>query len=154
MKQPQQGEENRVRIIDNGGNTNNSSRKIVVPAIGSTIIGRVLRISRMFASIEIVIVDDQPVPYPFTGTIRKLDVRQNAVDDIKIESCYRPGDVVKAEVISLGDRRNYLLSTAKLELGVLNATSANGNDLTPISYAEMEDIVTGGKETRKVAFVE
>ena len=73
------------------------------------------------------------------------------MDDIKIEMCYRPGDIVKAEVISLGDRRNYLLSTAKPELGVLNGNSENGNDMKAISYSEMEDTITGEKETRKVA---
>ena len=28
--------------------------------------------------------------------------------------CFRPGDVVRAEVISLGDARSYYLSTAKV----------------------------------------
>ena len=133
---------------------NNNNNKIMVPQIDSVVIGKVLRISRMYVSVEILILDDSPVPYPFTGTIRKLDVRQNAVDDIKIEMCYRPGDIVKAEVISLGDRRNYLLSTAKPELGVLNGNSENGNDMKAISYSEMEDTITGEKETRKVAMID
>ena len=133
---------------------NNNNNKIMVPQIDSVVIGKVLRISRMYVSVEILILDDSPVPYPFTGTIRKLDVRQNAVDDIKIEMCYRPGDIVKAEVISLGDRRNYLLSTAKPELGVLNGNSENGNDMKALSYSEMEDTITGEKETRKVAMID
>lgn len=71
-----------------------------------------------------------------------------------METCFLPGDVVKAEVISLGDRRNYMLSTAKCDLGVTHATSISGNDLQPCSYSEMVDAVTGEKESRKVAMPE
>ena len=35
--------------------------------------------------------------------------------------CFRPGDVVRAEVLSLGDARSYYLSTAEPELGVVRA---------------------------------
>jgi len=42
---------------------------------------------------------------------------------VKIYSSFRPGDIVRAEVISLGDQQAYYLSTAKNELGVLFATS-------------------------------
>ena len=39
---------------------------------------------------------------------------------------FRPGDVVRAEVLSLGDTRNYLLATTKNELGVVFAESVAG----------------------------
>ena len=42
-------------------------------------------------------------------------------------NCFRPGDVIKAEVLSLGDSRSYYLSTAKNELGVVYARSLAGN---------------------------
>jgi hypothetical protein len=41
-------------------------------------------------------------------------------------SCFRPGDLVRAEVISLGDARSYYLSTAKNSLGVVSAKTVNG----------------------------
>ena len=127
------------------------NKQIFVPQIGSIVTGKVIRISRMHATLEILVIDDETVPYPFTGTIRKLDVRQTDIDNIRMETCFLPGDVVKAEVISLGDRRNYMLSTAKTDLGVTHATSNDGNDLKPCSYSEMIDAVTGEKESRKVA---
>lgn len=45
---------------------------------------------------------------------------------VKIEACFRPGDVVRAEVLSLGDARSYHLTTAKNELGVVYAKSVAG----------------------------
>lgn len=39
---------------------------------------------------------------------------------------FRPGDIVMARVISLGDAQSYLLSTAENELGVVIATSEGG----------------------------
>ncbi len=40
--------------------------------------------------------------------------------------CFRPGDIVRAEVLSLGDVRSYFLTTAKNELGVVFARSIAG----------------------------
>lgn len=40
--------------------------------------------------------------------------------------CFRPGDIVRAEVLSLGDSRSYYLSTSKNHLGVVYAKSAAG----------------------------
>jgi exosome complex RNA-binding protein Csl4 len=40
--------------------------------------------------------------------------------------CFRPGDIVLADVLSLGDARSYFLSTAKNELGVVHAKSLAG----------------------------
>lgn len=53
--------------------------------------------------------------------------------------------------LSLGDARSYYLSTAANELGVVYATSEEGNPMVPVSYQEMEDTVTGKVEKRKVA---
>lgn len=53
--------------------------------------------------------------------------------------------------ISLGDQSNYYLSTAKNELGVIMATSEEGNTMYPISWKEFKDPVTGRTESRKVA---
>ena len=55
---------------------------------------------------------------------RLQDVRATEVDKLDIYDCFRPGDVIKAEVLSLGDARSYYLSTAKNELGVVYAKSA------------------------------
>ena len=55
---------------------------------------------------------------------RLQDVRATEVDKLDLYDCFRPGDLVKAEVVSLGDARSYFLSTSKNELGVVYAKSA------------------------------
>src|SRR5690606_3837398 len=90
---------------------------------------------------------------------------------------FRPGDVVMAEVISLGDARSYYLSTARNELGVIFAESEAGTStkdkllvtligrvshigirsclagetMVPISWQEMMCPKTKTKEFRKCA---
>ncbi|KAL0927673.1 hypothetical protein M5K25_001871 [Dendrobium thyrsiflorum] len=51
------------------------------------------------------------------------DVRATEIDKVDMYQSFRPGDIVKAEVLSLGDARAYYLSTAKNELGVVSAQS-------------------------------
>ncbi len=46
------------------------------------------------------------------------------MDKVELISCFRPGDLVRAAVLSLGDSRSYLLTTARNELGVVYAKSA------------------------------
>ena len=61
---------------------------------------------------------------------RSQDVRAVDMDKVEIYKSFRPGDIVKAEVISLGDQRSYYLSTAKNEYGVLFAKSVAGTMVT------------------------
>lgn len=43
--------------------------------------------------------------------------------------CFKPGDIILAKVISLGDALSYLLTTAENELGVVVATSDAGKKI-------------------------
>lgn len=40
--------------------------------------------------------------------------------------CFRPGDIVRCEVLSLGDARSYYLTTARNELGVVYSKGSAG----------------------------
>ena len=59
----------------------------------------------------------------------RRDVRQlahraptlHSAPQVNILTSFRPGDIVRAEVISLGESQSLLLSTAKDHLGVLHA---------------------------------
>lgn len=53
---------------------------------------------------------------------------------MELYSCFRPGDLVRAQVIALGDSRSYYLSTAKNDLGVVYAKSASGAAHAPKSH--------------------
>lgn len=98
-----------------------------------------------------------PQQSQFSGQIRSQDVRATEKDKVVVGEAFRVGDIVRAVVISLGDQRDYYLSTAGNEYGVLLAWSTNdsgqpgGALMEPISWQEMRDPVTGKKETRKVA---
>lgn len=51
-------------------------------------------------------------------------MRATEIDKVVMHDSFRPGDIVRAEVVSLGDARSYYLMTAKNELGVVFAKSA------------------------------
>ncbi|GAA5842349.1 hypothetical protein JCM3766R1_005636 [Sporobolomyces carnicolor] len=123
-----------------------------IPEPNSIVVGTVSRITRQAATLSLLTVDGRPCRPDFSGVIRSQDVRQTAKDSVKMWSCFRPGDVVRAKVISLGDARSYFLSTAANSLGVLFAVSpTTGSALEAISWEEMRDPTTGETEQRKVA---
>ncbi|KAG2193092.1 hypothetical protein INT46_011882 [Mucor plumbeus] len=122
-----------------------------VPEVGSVITGKVIRVAPHQAVIAIMVVGDIPCKEDFMGVVRTQDVRAAEKDKVKIYNSFRPGDIIKAEVISLGDARSYILSTAKNELGVIFATSVAGATMVPISWQEMQCPKTKAIELRKCA---
>lgn len=89
---------------------------------------------------------------PLKAIIRVVDVRSTEKDKVEIYKSYRPGDLVVAQVISLGDSSGYYLSTAKNELGVVFAkNSLSGLQMYPISWEEMKCPSSGNVEPRKCA---
>ncbi|PAN08928.1 hypothetical protein GQ55_1G435800 [Panicum hallii var. hallii] len=125
-----------------------------VPQPGSVVIARVTKVMARMANADIMCVDSKAIKEKFTGLIRQQDVRATEIDKVDMYQSYRPGDIVRAVVLSLGDARAYYLSTAKNELGVVSAQSIAGGTLVPISWTEMQCDLTGQIEQRKVAKVE
>ncbi|KAF7817779.1 Exosome complex component CSL4 [Senna tora] len=122
-----------------------------VPEPGSVIIARVTKVLAKTASADIMCVGPKSVREKFTGIIRQQDVRATEIDKVDMYLSFRPGDIVRALVLSLGDARAYYLSTAKNELGVVSAESSAGATMVPISWTEMQCPLTGQIEQRKVA---
>ncbi|KAI8612515.1 hypothetical protein BC830DRAFT_1136341 [Chytriomyces sp. MP71] len=132
----------------------NKRKKITtasVPEVASIVTCKVVRVNPRMATLSILIVGETPCSDAFQGVIRVQDVRATDRDKVQIYNCFRPGDVVRAEVISLGDSRSYYLSTAKNELGVILATSVAGHTMIPISWEEMICPKTQTIENRKCA---
>ncbi|KAJ3672091.1 hypothetical protein LUZ60_006812 [Juncus effusus] len=125
-----------------------------VPQPGSIVIARVTKIMGRTASADIMCVDSKAVKEKFSGIIRQQDVRATEIDKVDLYQSFRPGDIVRALVLSLGDARAYYLSTAKNELGVVSAQSIAGGTMVPISWTEMQCPLTGQIEQRKVAKVD
>lgn len=89
----------------------------------------------------------------FRGLISSRDVRATDRDKVKIIDSFRPGDIVRAQVISLGDGSNYHLSTARNDLGVVFAKACNGAGgmMYAIDWKTMVAPSTGFTEARKCA---
>jgi exosome complex component CSL4 len=143
---------------------------VTTPRPGDTVTVRVLRTSARAAGVEILCVEGggdgpasttttttttTPLPDPGPpGVIRAADVRSTAVDSVDVGACFRPGDLVRATVSSVGDARAFYLSTAAPGLGVVSARSASHPArprLEPASEAGMRCPLTGTVEPRKVA---
>ncbi|RIA91202.1 hypothetical protein C1645_724344 [Glomus cerebriforme] len=122
-----------------------------IPEVYSIITGKVIRITPKEAVVSIMVVGNSPCKEDFQGIIRQQDIRATERDKVKIYNSFRPGDIIRAEVISLGDARSYYLSTAKNELGVIYAQSIEGAAMIPISWQEMQCTKTKTTEFRKCA---
>ncbi|KAI9768207.1 MAG: exosome 3'-_5 exonuclease subunit ski4 (Csl4) [Geoglossum simile] len=136
--------------------SNDTALTNVLPEVGAVVLARVTRINPRQATVAILVVGETVCSDEFQGLIRQVaalvqDVRATERDKVKIFSSFRPGDIVRAQVISLGDQSNYYLATAGNHLGVVMATSDGGNTMYPISWKEFKDPVTGTTESRKVA---
>uniref|UniRef100_A0A672YNP9 S1 motif domain-containing protein n=1 Tax=Sphaeramia orbicularis TaxID=375764 RepID=A0A672YNP9_9TELE len=127
----------------------------LLPDVGAIVTCKVTSINPRFAKVHILYVGSTPLKDRFRGTIRKEDVRATEKDKVETYKSFRPGDIVLAKVISLGDvQSNYLLTTAENELGVVVAHSEAGAQMVPISWCEMQCPETHAKEFRKVARVQ
>ncbi|GAB4815329.1 hypothetical protein N2152v2_002375 [Parachlorella kessleri] len=121
-----------------------SSGSAVVPNVGDVVTARVNKINPRLASLDILCVGEKPVQQRYSGIIRVRDVRATEIDKVVLSQCFRPGDIVRASVLSLGDARSYYLTTAENELGA---------PMVPISWQEMQCPKTKAVEKRKVAKV-
>ncbi|CCE66332.1 hypothetical protein TPHA_0P01750 [Tetrapisispora phaffii CBS 4417] len=158
-----------------------------LPKEGDIVLAKVTRITLQNVSLEILAVENSPVPIdsgvgsnghgvvaagagsgsasysvsqtssdfgdPFRGTLRSQDVRATERDSVKIIECFKPGDIVRAQILSLGDGVNYYLTTAKDDLGVVFAKSGNGagNQMYALDWETMVVPSTGATEKRKCA---
>ncbi|BAO41276.1 exosome complex component CSL4 [Kluyveromyces marxianus] len=89
----------------------------------------------------------------FRGIIRSQDVRATDRDRVKVMESFKPGDIIRAQVLSLGDGTHYYLTTASNQLGVVFAKSFNGagEQMYAIDWQTMISPHTGITEKRKCA---
>ena len=149
------------------------------PQVGMIVLGRVTRVARpSHASIDIVAIipdgnnndDDKsdnddigqgndqiirplviPLLEPYPGTLRQGEIKPKSSLEVRIEECVRPGDVILARIHAEGERE-YILSTAEAELGVVRAVcEGSGVQMEAISWKEMRCPITLAREPRKVA---
>ena len=128
-----------------------STSSNTLPKVGSIVLAKVTRVTTRQVNVSILIVDSCVCSDEWAGVIRAEDIRGWEKEKVITFEMFRVGDVVRGEVISLGDQANYYIMTARNDLGVLMARSEGGNLMVPISWKEFRDEITGEREGRKVA---
>jgi len=100
-----------------------------VPNSGSTVLGQVSTAQAETAGVRIFEIGDEEISGVFTGILHVSDVQLRYVDSM-FDIC-KPGDIIRAKVIS-EKNRTYHLSTKDKNLGVVYAFCSNcGNLLEP-----------------------
>ncbi len=128
------------------------AREALTPQIGDVVLCRVTKVDPRGARAKILAVGETPLRGDFGAMIRVQDVRLTQVDQVEMYKSFRPGDVVRAQVVSLGDRRHYYLATQRNDLGVVGAKCAvSGVPMVAASWETMRCPVTNTIEHRKVA---
>lgn len=83
-----------------GTATNKTKRRQVLPEVGNVVLCRVFRIAPRQAVATIEVCGDTVLDAEWHGVIRVQDVRATEKDRVKMYESFRPGDVVRAEVVS------------------------------------------------------
>lgn len=78
----------------------NTSATVI--AVGDTVLAQVMKIGVNQANVEILAVGDNALRDLAKGVVRREDIRMNEIDKLVVRECFRPGDIIKAQVISLG----------------------------------------------------
>lgn len=129
----------------------NASRQ--VPMVGDEVMGKITRVNAQSAIVDIQCLGDTTLQADSQGVIRLEDVFPAEVDSqaVQMLNCYRPGDVVKARIVSLGDSRQYFLSTAEVGLGVCWTRNENGDVMLPVAWDTVESKDSKTSQNRKTS---
>lgn len=77
-------------------------KREVLPEVGNVVLCRVIRITPRQAVVAILVCGETVLEAEWQGLIRVQDVRATEKDRVKIYESFRPGDIVRAEVVSSG----------------------------------------------------
>lgn len=85
-----------------GGSAAGSKQKQreVLPQVGNTVLCRVTRITPRQAVVAILVCGETVLGAEWQGVIRVQDVRATEKDRVKVYESFRPGDIVRASVVS------------------------------------------------------
>ena len=125
------------------------SSSLITLKVGDLVTARVTQIDRTRANLDILCLDGEPLAERYTAILPQTSMK-SVVSEVR--RSYRPGDVVVAKIISMGDAKKYVVTTASDELGVVQAYSAAaGAEMKPMDFKRMQCPVTGTIEEREVA---
>ena len=85
----------------------------VLPEVNSIVLCKVTRITPRQANVAILVVGETVLDGEWQGLIRVQDVRATEKDRVKIFESFRPGDIVRAIVVSSAPFSTMLNSTSR-----------------------------------------
>ncbi|UYV62737.1 hypothetical protein LAZ67_2001760 [Cordylochernes scorpioides] len=128
--------------------------KPYIPQLYNIVLCKVIDISNGTCKCQIIGTENNLYNSPFIGIIRKEFIKKAPNQmDIDISTCFKPGDILLARVLSLGDSSFYILSTLEDNLGVVVAHTEDGKIMSVIDRERMKCPETQEIEPRKVANV-
>lgn len=74
----------------------------IVPVAGDIVTARITVINQRFAKCSIICIGDVILKRVYRGLLRKEDVRAERKDDVDMYKSFRPGDIVLARIVSIG----------------------------------------------------
>ena len=123
-------------------------RGVRVPKSGSLVTGQVLNLQNKTANIRIFKIGNDNLSGVFSGLLYISDISPSFVESLS-DAC-KPGDIVRAKVISERNRI-YHLSTADKDLGVLYAFCSQCGRMLQQKRYRMYCPDCGNEEKRRVA---
>ena len=75
-------------------------KREILPDVGHVVLARVVRLMPRQAIVNIQQVEDTALQTEWQGVIRVQDVRATEKDKVKIYESFKPGDTVRAQVVS------------------------------------------------------
>lgn len=99
----------------------------VLPEVGNIVLCRVTRIQPRQATVAILVVGDSVLEADWQGIIRVQDVRATEKDRVKIYESFRPGDIVRAQVVSNHSRGTF--AERELAVGISGFTDMGNRSL-------------------------
>jgi exosome complex component CSL4 len=101
----------------------------VIISEGKIVLCQVTRVLVNQINVDIIAIGRIELPYPSKGVIRREDVQSSGTDTLVMSDYFQVSDILKAEVVSLGDRKHYYLGCAKDHLGVCFSKSSNSKTI-------------------------
>ncbi len=111
-----------------------SEKREVLPEVNNIVLCRVLRITPRQAVVAILVCGDTVLEAEWQGLIRTQDVRATEKDKVKIYESFRPGDIVRAEVVGVACART-LVERSRLTGHSIDLSRRPG-ELLPIDSAQ------------------
>lgn len=123
------------------------------PSAGSSVIARVIRVNPRHVTCDILSIEGVPLKVTCRGQIRATDVTEN-VNLLSVYDHYRPGDIIKACIVTASLAKSVLLTTQSKQFGVLAAECKNspGRYMVPVASNLMRCPDTKVYEFRKVKY--